>query len=104
MENKKNISIKYNVILFVVLVISQSIKAILEYKNDSSMLIDFVFEHNPLIGTLVLISIFIFSSVVFVWVVKSFWDRFVSRIFQVRPLTINEAIGAMLFLSIVSLG
>ena len=102
--SEKTVTTKYNIILFLLFVVFQSIKQVMEYKEDSNMLIDSIFEHNPLTGSILLVLLFIVSAAVLVWVIRSFWDRFVARMFQLRSLTINESISIMLVFALLTVG
>ena len=104
MMNGKTVTTKYNIVLFLFFVVFQSIKEVMEYQDGSNTLIDSIFEHNPLTGTILLVVLFIVSAAVLVWVIRSFWDRFVARMFQVRPLTINESIAIMLVFALLTVG
>nr|WP_321260118.1 hypothetical protein [uncultured Pseudodesulfovibrio sp.] len=99
----KKITTKYNAILFCALVIFQSIKSILEYKEEPATLLDAIFNHDALMGSATLILLFLFSSAVSVWIIQSFWEKFISPLFQIRALTLNEAISILLILAILSI-
>lgn len=99
----KKITTKYNAILFCALVIFQSIKSILEYKEEPATLLDAIFNHDALMGSATLILLFLFSSAMSVWIIQSFWERFISPLFQIRALTLNEAISILLILTILSI-
>lgn len=98
------ITTKYNILLFFILIIFQSIISVFEYKEEQEMLVDKIFNYDVLIGSAIFIILFALSAVVGVWLIRSFWDRFVSQIFQVRALTVNEAISIILIISIFSMG
>ena len=102
--NEKTVTTKYNIILFIIFFVLQSVKEVMEYQEGSNTLIDSIFEHNPFTGTILLVVLFIASAAVLVWVIRSFWDRFVARMFQVRSLTINESIAIMLVFALLTVG
>ena len=103
-QTEARITTKYNIVLFFVLMIFQSIVSVFEYKEEQEMLVDKIFNYDVLIGSAIFVIIFALSAVVGVWLIRSFWDRFVSQIFQVRALTVNEAISIILVISIFSIG
>jgi hypothetical protein len=100
---EKIITTKYNIILFIVILFFETIKSILEYKEEQDIIIDKLFNYDFFIGVVVVIVLFVASSTVGVLVIRSFWERFISQIFQIRILTINEAVSIMLVLWIVSI-
>lgn len=102
-KKEMKITTKYNVILFCVLILFQTIKSALDYREEPTTLLDKLFNYDALIGTAVLIVLFICSALGCVWIVRSFWERFVSAIFQVRALTINESISILLIFAILSI-
>jgi len=103
-HTETRITTKYNILLFFVLIIFQSIVSVFEYKEEQDMLIDKIFNYDSVIGSAIFVILFALSAVVGVWLIRSFWDRFVSQIFQVRALTVNEAISVILIISIFSVG
>lgn len=50
-----------------------------------------------------MLVLFVMGAIVSVWVVRSFWERFVSGMLNVRQITIHEALSAVLVIMILTL-
>lgn len=96
MNEKKTITTTYNLLLFVVWFLLQFTVSFLSYKQESNMLIDTIFDYNFLMGVGLMLTLFVLSAVIGVWVIRSFWERFVSHVFNVRPITVGEALSVVL--------
>lgn len=101
-DTVKAVSTKYNIILFSIYVVFQSIISILEYEDTNTTLLDRIFEQDFAIGVLILFFLFAVAVPISIWVVRSFWERFVSRLFHVRQITVNEAISIILVFMILT--
>ncbi|WP_243543930.1 hypothetical protein [Pseudodesulfovibrio tunisiensis] len=98
----KKITNGYNTILFGVFFLFQSAKSLLEYKDESGIVIDKMFESEFAMSMMAIIILFVVSSAIGVWIIKSFWERLISRIFHVRNLNTCEAISILLVMLILS--
>ena len=103
MNAKKSVTPKYNIILFVIWLLFQFTVTLLSYKNEPKTLIDVIVDYNFLMGLGLLLAIFIIGAVLSVWLIVSFWERFVVDIFDVRQITAQEALSVVLVLSILSI-
>ena len=103
MPEKNNVvTTKYNVVLFSIFVLFQTVVSFFEYKEEPATMMDRLFSYDALIGFVVLGVLFILSAIACIWVLRSFWQRLVVSMFGVRPLTINEAISILLVIAILT--
>jgi ribose/xylose/arabinose/galactoside ABC-type transport system permease subunit len=102
MDAKKKITPAYNIVLFVIWFIFQVTVTLLSYKNEPDMLIDVLFDYNVFMGVGLMLVIFTMGAILSVWLIMSFWERFISKIFNVRQITANEALSIVLVLSILT--
>lgn len=102
MDAKKRVTPAYNIVLFVIWFIFQVTVTLLSYKNEPDMLIDVLFDYNVFMGVGLMLVIFTMGAILSVWVIRSFWERFVSEVFNVRQITIHEALSAVLVIMILN--
>ncbi|WP_272699841.1 hypothetical protein [Desulfovibrio sp. Fe33] len=67
------------------------------------MLIDVLFDYDFLMGMGLMLVLFVMGAIISVWVVRSFWERVVSEVLNVRQITIHEALSAALVIMILTL-
>jgi hypothetical protein len=103
MNAKKTVTPTYTTALFVIWFVSKFTVSLLSYKNEPDMLIDVLFDYDFLMGMGLMLVLFVMGAIVSVWVVRSFWERFVSGMLNVRQITIHEALSAVLVIMILTL-
>ncbi len=101
LHKEKKITIGYNVVLFVIFLVFHAMNAVLEYKEEQYFFVDKLFDYDFVFGVSLFVILFFVSATIGVWVIRSFWGRFISNMFQIRALTVNEAVSIVLVLSIL---
>ena len=101
-KNESLTSVQYNIGLLFVFILFQAGAAFFDHAEGPTTVFDVMFENDALMGWFVLLAIFLISAVICIILLRSFWARFVSPLFNVRGITINEAVSIVLILSIVT--
>ena len=99
---KKHINIWFNIFLLFVYLIDEVLYTVLSYKEEETTLYDIIFEQYP-IATSILSAAIVFASVAIItFIIKSFWDRFIRDIFQVRSINYQESFSLVLIFALIT--
>ena len=99
---KKTITIGFNIALFLYLLANNLIVSLFQSSKDEYVIWDKVYNWSPVIGfsgaLMLLIGLILTGAIL----LKSFWNRFLSDVFNLRHLTFNESLSIVLIIAILS--
>ncbi len=100
--NKQHVSILFNVALSLYLLIGKMTKYAFNPTSQAKVPWDIVYEWSKSLAIVLAIVIVITMIVVGSALFRLFWNKFISDVFKLRSISLNEAIAIILLFAIVT--
>lgn len=100
MKTNNNITVIFNVILFLYLCFVSTVKYLFEPENNQKVPWDHVYEWSPNLSIIFAIVLLIGTLLWGAILSKFIWNKFLSDIFKLRSITYNEALTIVMVIYI----
>ncbi len=101
-DSRIKINLTFNIILAVYLLLSLVIEYLSSPETFAKTPWDILFAKSPVLASISLLFTGIILFVIGIYIVLTFWNRFVTDVFKTRCINVHEAIAILLLLSLVS--
>jgi hypothetical protein len=102
MRSSKPISMIFNIILFFYLFLDGIVQYLFESGGDREVPWDKVYEWSPSFAVFGSILIVLSLALIGAFIVKRFWNSFISDTVKLREINYNESLAIVLLIAIVS--
>lgn len=93
---KKRITMSFNILMFIYISISFLAEYLSEPENPAKAPWEILFENAPAMSIILALIFTLVLIIAGAFLLRIFWNRFISDVFRVRDITYQEAIAILL--------
>lgn len=98
----KRITVGFNIVMFIYISIAFAVEYLSTPETLTKAPWELLFKNSPMISIALALITVLILLITGAYLIKIFWNRFISDVFKVRAITYDESLALVLIITVIS--